>query len=335
MLESSLLSSFRGKRFKKIWCVFYICLAASNITACDYINSKLYPDFKANEVKTQVDKPPFARQNKPPKISIDKMRDIADSSKTQIDNEAAFNVNPVALKNEIATPKGLKANDLFSAPTENNEERFARLENEVQKISDTLNKMSPAITRLIGIESELDSLTFQLEELIKKGQLDDIVAQKRAANQAFLADVPAPTSTENNPAAQKQGVTPPKQAAQKPPSQTVDNSGKQGLIYKIRLGDHPDKTRIVFETTEKLAYTISIDNEENLMLVTFPNGAMTTDPDKAARQSDLIQAIAQTKKGNGSIIAFDLTQNAQKQKEIRIPPGAELARHRIVIDLKR
>lgn len=310
MIESALPPLFRWRKFKKIWFVFFICLATLNITACDYINNKLYPDFKANDVKTPVDKPPFARQNTPPKISIDKIRDIADSNTQDSDD---FTVNPVAMKTEMADPKGTKTNQLFADPVKTDEERFSRIETRVQKISDTLNKMSPAITKLIGIEGELDSLTFQLEELINKGKLDQLAMEKNKHQEDIKtgASKTAPKETDT--------------------TNTQDSS----LIRKIRLGDHPDKTRIVFETTQKLNYTVAIDNDEKIMTITFPKGSFGSNPNAASRQSNIIKSITQTTDSDGAIFAFELTQTAQKLKEMRIPPGAKISRHRIVIDLKR
>ena len=310
-----------------------------NVTACDYINKKLYPDFRRSHEKVVVEKPPFAQQIPPQQkvvnavpdatlekiktanieiptketlynrtrkdISIEKIRDIADSTQQPDSN---FTVNPIALNNEkeINSNKP-KVEKLFDASIPTTEERFVRFENRMQIISDTINKMSPSITRLIGIENDLGSLTFQLEELIKKGTFDNAQKEKNA-----------PVNTVSH--------------------STVPSGNRyhgDSLIPKIRVGDHKGKTRIVFETKGKIDYDVDIDNKNKIMTISFPEGSLGVTPARYAYASYLIKTIKQNKVENGSVLEFKLNKPTSILKNFYLAPDKKVSNQRIVIDLKR
>ncbi len=356
MIENARSSVFQGGGYKKIWIILPLCLVMLNVTGCDYINDKLYPTFRQNKEKAVVDKPPFARQNSAPNISIEKVRDIAESS---IPDDNSFTVNPVALNNQMGKPKGTNTAQLFSQPVGTPEDRFQRIENSVQKISDTISRMSPSITKLMGIENELDALTFQLEELINKGVYDEtedrkiaFVEETQTTEKTLKKGSKLEPKTETKPKT-KSMIGPMPQSKSKPESKSdtklelklepkptkTKTSGSKirpgDLIHTMRLGDHSGKTRIVFETTEKLDYTLTIDNDEKIATITFPKGNMGSNPNVLAYVSDLVKSIEQDKENGGTTIAFELTQKSEKLKGFRISPDKEIPRHRIVIDLKR
>ena len=157
-------SPLRGSH-RKLMLIFLLCLATLNVTACDYVGKLFYPDFKRSNEKETVLKPPFLEDNVP----TEALKDIVNNAI----NDDDITVNPVVIGDKTPDLKTKTHNTkLFNAPVNSDKERFARLEDKVQHLSDMLNKMSPAITRLIDVESELDILTFQLEEIITKGQLN-------------------------------------------------------------------------------------------------------------------------------------------------------------------
>lgn len=215
-----------GGKHKNLTMISILCLASLNITACDFINNKLYPDFRANEVKSEVDKPPFARE-----ISIEKVRDVAEATHIE---DPAFTVNDVVIKEpkvvldtdvpnslppvKMAEVKGLNVtppidtkisqDNLVDTPaykqaavttqmrqptktdyTDNTiSDRLAKLESDVVQIQSTIAKMAPSITKLIGIERDLDNLTFQLEDIIKSGTLNKNMALKQPEAIVTLPD---------------------------------------------------------------------------------------------------------------------------------------------------
>ncbi len=347
MIRNALSSCLLRGKHKKIWMILPLCLALLNITGCDYVYDKIYPDFKRSTEKTVVSKPPFARQNTAPNISIEKVRDIADS--TSASDEGKFTVNPVALNNPKDQETNKNPNQLFTETTKTNEDRFQRIEDHVQRISDTLNRMSPSITKLIGIEGELDALTFQLEELINKGVYDE----KENRKQNFIEEaqvieeeikVTEETLTTDEKLQDTMLKTAPaphtKNQVNSPPQKTVNiksasNSTADDLISKIRIGDHNGKTRIVFETKRKVDYDIEVDNENKLMLLRFPEGSINANLNRYARASALLKTIKQNKVGAGSVLEFKLNKSTSILKDFYLAPDKEVSNQRLVIDLKR
>lgn len=330
MIGHTLFASFWGNRYKKISNIFLICLSLLSITACDYINKTLYPDFKANDVKSTVDKPPFAMEGAQ-NISIEKVRDeplqdIPDN------NEEIITINPVEIKQaqinnnmKPIQPMGLNTEDLIVKDTSklSIEQRVSNMEIELKRISNMMDKMSPSITKLIGIESELDSLTFQLEDLINKGKFDNMEQAEplvlKQSSKTELASKPAP----------KEDAT--TKQAPKPKAVTTPNTG--GFIEKIRLGDHPEKSRIVIETNNKLEY--KIDLKGNLLNIVFSKNLVNPNIDKLKIKSALIKSVTHISQNNETIVTFELTKETQLIGTENLKPSSETPNHRIVIDLKR
>jgi len=112
-----------------------------------------------------------------------------------------------------------------------------------------------------------------------------------------------------------------------------DMNAAKNFIHKIRLGDHPKKTRIVFETQEKTAYSIGTDPSNKMMVVTFPKAQYSNDPASRARLSDRIKNIHQNKTAEGASFAFKLDKLPKKTKDFRMSPDEDVSRQRVVIDL--
>lgn len=263
-----------------------LCFVLLSVTGCGLFSPDPDPRFQKNT----------------PEIVVDKARSIANAAKT----DENFTVNPVAVNNQPADFKTINTDKLFDAPTQTSEERFARLEDNVQRISDTLKKMSPKITKLIGVESELDNLTFQLEELINKGKMDNLSAT-------------APTN------AGEQSM------------QSVSAVAGDSTIQELRVGEHPDKFRVVFEVDRKLNYQATMNNTGNSMTVSFEKGGLTPNAanklESIVKKTNFIRSISQNKNEDTLELTFQFTNSTQKIKDFYIPSNATNKNHRIVIDL--
>ena len=298
---------------KKTIVTISICLALLNVTGCDFVYNKIYPDFKANKQKTVVEAPPFAREE----ISIEKVRDVAQ----KIDkNDTDFTVNPIAVKSEnlnldiLQEPESTQSHLLFKDVTLSHEERFTRLEKTVQKLSDILQRMEPSVTKLLDIESELDALTFQLEKIVNKNK------QEQNSQNNIQAIAPAATQ----------------EIKQEIKTIAVDNtSTTTPLIHKVRLGDHKGKARIVIETAEKLAYDLKLNG--NTATITFPQGRLSDKTSLSARGSQLVQSIQQNTANDGATaLQLNLTKTSKILKQFRMSPDKDVrSNQRIVIDLAR
>ena len=306
MTESSLSPSFRRRGYRLKIGSFLICLALLNITGCDFVSSKKPKD---------LEQPPFAQKN----ISIEKTRDLAKSAA----NEDGFTVNPINNLNntDLAGPIGLKTEQLFSTPIADESQRFARLESAVQNIADKLKGMSPSVKKLIGIEQDFDNLTFQLETLIDQGKYDNFGNNNEAVVQA-AAPPPVEAPKAKAPAKKKKHYKKPKI--------------QPGTLFKtMRIGEHPNKTRIVFETTEKLALTPAIDNAEKLLTIDLGAGTLGSDPNILSQCAKLFSSISQNQSGDNTVLVFELAKPTEKIGQGYIPPSKKNSAHRVFIDLKK
>jgi len=316
MNESATPYLLQSKGKKTIFMIS-ICLASLNITGCDFVYNKIYPDFKANKQKTIVKAPPFARDNND--ISIEKVRDVAQKIEK---NDTDFTVNPIAIKPDNLDvrqePEKTQSHLLFKNVTLSNEERFTRLEKTVQKLSDTLQRMEPSVTKLLDIESELDALTFQLEKIVNQNKQ---VQSSQNNNQQITPSTPQKIKTITD---------------EKTKSNTaIKTSTTAPLIHKVRLGDHKGKARIVIETTEKLAYNLQLNG--NTATITFPQGSLSDKTNLSARGSQLVQSIQQsTIDGGATAIQLSLAKTSKILKQFRMSPDKDVRNNqRIVIDLAR
>ncbi len=239
-----------------------------------------------------------------PEIVIDKARSIANSAR---DTSDEITVNPVGINNKMADYKTANTDKLFITSPQTTEERFTRLENHVQELHNTFADISPKISKLMTIESELGHLTFQLEKLLNKGE-----------NEGFpQASSPrSPTPVTNTVL----------------PAQTGDAD-----ISNLRIGQHADKVRIVLETTDRLDYQAAFDNAENFLTVTFPSSnlspALENKLNNITQRSRAVRSIILDKNNGNTLIVFDLTKTTSKMKSFRIGADKKHPHHRIVIDL--
>ena len=198
----------------------------------------------------------------------------------------------------LSPPEGLKTARLFVQPVADGDERFARIESNVQQLRDDVDATIPTLVRLAAVEKDMTILFRQLSTLVD-GQ-GKTPSEIQAEEMPPLAPLPLSTSGEKSPVTetplqgkpvgqpttQTEESEPPAVATQQPPAEASLNSTplkaeesveppkileKKEVVLekseppkasfhvsKLRLGEHPDKTRIVLEVSGKLAYTARI-----------------------------------------------------------------------------
>jgi hypothetical protein len=185
----------------------------------------------------------------------------------------------------VLSPKGANTN-LFSEKIDNETKRMDRLENAVQELRNDFDAMAPAIVRLVAIEKDIQNLITQLEVLTgNEPAIDTAIPPVSSEN---LEEPPAPASDSEaalnpppsaapqtlppvapSPSAQEQVLqnsaagTPAPTASPSPPPPTQNAAAVQGL----RIGEHPDKTRIVLDVRGNTSYTADLDNKEKILVV--------------------------------------------------------------------
>ena len=236
---------------------------------------------------------------------------------------------------------------LFAEELRSDDARLDRLETAVQSLRNDFDTMQPAITRLVGIEDDIQELVVQLEAL-----LEDETAPPAASaaaplpgrNQRPMADSPPPgPETEMAeaddepldlmPAQEEARYEPP--PVQKPPAVDPLPKGVTGkAILDIRTGEHPDKTRIVLDANNKPSFTHDLDNMEKILIVELPQTSWNAAAQEAFRNSPILASYKTSEISTGGTrLIIQLKKPVQVMKTNTIDgPGA--GRSRLIIDLK-
>ncbi len=214
---------------------------------------------------------------------------------------------------------------------QNIKEQLRNLETRVEKITEILDKMSPAMTRLIGIESEVSNLSLQLQSLVEQNK------QQQLVHTTIVPKTPIATTQMVQP-----NIIEPDSMVRfiEPAAGIQQNIQTENTLYKIRSGDHKGKTRIVFETDQKAIPKVNIDNSENIMSVIFEGNQTSHNLEQRinniANTSSFIQEAALLKhpENDNFMIAFDLKKSSNVIAEEYIAPNKENPFHRFVLDIK-
>ena len=114
-------------------------------------------------------------------------------------------------------------------------------------------------------------------------------------------------------------------------------NGSNAMVSGIRVGQHPDKVRVVFDVTKKTSYSADLDNGENILVVEMPDAKWKT---PTTYESFGTLPVVKSYKvepfndGAGNLFILQLKKNTQILMQGKFPAlsgGGE----RIVIDLKK
>jgi DNA-binding transcriptional MerR regulator len=244
-------------------------------------------------------------------LSIDEARKIAKEFDSPDMN---VNVGGILDRRSLAEPKEIKFKRLFDEKVIDPEQRFLRLETQVQNLSDKFSEIDPAVTRLLEIEKELDDLTQQLKILISAEQ-PMMIPQVVEQPEFMEVKLEIPEQTLNQIQTASGGL----QSAQ--------------IIHDIRIADHPDKTRIVFDMSDKIDLSFNLQETKNLAVSLPANTALEVDLGSLARKSSVIKSSSLNPLGNE--LFFSLNQSIDQVESAFIGKGKGSAYHRFYIDLKK
>lgn len=300
-----------GKEKGKIWTITILCLLSINATACNFASPK-----------QNMAEPPPENLRKPLMTSVS-VNDARELSKPATKNDGFGDQPDIILGSESkGHSMGLKTDLLFHENISGDNARFDRLENAVQDIHTNFNDIKPSIQRLVSVEKDLQDLMDQLDILLRN--------EPSAARQNTPINITPAQPAATKPVTQK---TAPKKITKTKTLPKVDRS--KAHIHAIRFGDHAGKTRLVIETTQNLKYSASLDQSENLLMLSFDKGSVEFNPADLSKKSKLVNAVTTTSEGSGSLIIIELAKASDLIKQGRIKPNKDNAYHRIFIDLKR
>lgn len=312
--RSPFLLRIPGKDKGKISTIIILCLWSINATACNF----------ASPSKNMAEPPP--ENLRKPLVTSVSINDARELSKPATKNDGFGSQPEIVLGNTIkGKAMGLKTNLLFNEDISGEEARFDRLENAVQDIHTNFNDMKPSIQRLVSVEKDLQDLMNQLDILLRN---EPVSLRNRTPVNLTPTQPAVPTQTTEHKTAKPKAEIKVKKSLPK-----VDRS--KAIIRALRLGDHSGKTRLVIETTQDLKYSASLDQSENLLILSFDKGSVEFNPSGLSKKSKLINAVTTTSEGSGSLVIIELAKASDLIKQGRIKPNKDNAYHRIFIDLKR
>lgn len=133
------------------------------------------------------------------------------------------------------------------------------------------------------------------------------------------------------------GASPP--ARQQTSAPAMPNAGAAGtanMVTGIRVGEHPDKVRIVFDVSGTAAYTADLDNGEKILVVDMPESGWQAPSTAQYSKKSLLSSyrIDPAQNGRGNIAVFQLKRNSRIIKQQQIP-ALSGGGSRIFIDLSK
>ena len=135
--------------------------------------------------------------------------------------------------------------------------------------------------------------------------------------------------TDLAPAARPQPVMEPAPAPAPAPTPAVAGQN----VISIRIGEHPDKTRIVLDASGKPQYSYDLDNNEKIFIVELPGTGWTATAQQTFSSSPLLQSYrTDSLNGNGTRLIIQLKKAASVAYSSKIG-GKQAGQERIVIDL--
>lgn len=271
---------------------------------------------------------------------------------------------------------GVNLDTYFAEDIQDPIERIKRLERAVIAIQRDLKTVAPPIQRLVSVESDIQELVTQLQVLLENdsqpsasplpavpvpkaetaamasptpqladasGAASDGVERLSPEKQATPPPAPPPepvsTPPPITPAATQTG--PPLEAQPPPqPSETKEAIkpavADRPSVTDLRVGDHPDKVRLVLDLTANAAYTADIDNEEHILVIELPEAGWGAAAEKTFNSSPLLKSykVEANGDGKGSMLIVQLRKASGIVSQQKLD-GEEGEPPRIVIDLKK
>lgn len=242
---------------------------------------------------------------------------------------AATSPTPAELLSQMDPTEGISFEPLFDQKLDDDEDRLARLEAAVQSVRNDLDGVViPSVMKLVAAKKEAEEVAkpiavtppaaeTQANAEVPATAAETTVAATETAQATAMPQKTAATTTAVAPAATPAPVTP---AAET----------KSDVIVKgVRIGDHPDATRLVIDISSGQKRDIALAHEGTQLVVDLGAVAWTG---KAVWQAETAKLVASWKYADGKFYA-DLLSPAVIKKQMILPSADTKGMYRIVIDL--
>lgn len=127
-------------------------------------------------------------------------------------------------------------------------------------------------------------------------------------------------------------------SAAQAPQQTMVKADLSGplKVSQFRLGEHTDRTRLVFDANGPVKYSYDIDNVEKLLVVDLKGSAWNKAIAAAVSKSSVVAGFnAYDSADGGTTLVIQLKKQAQVIKEALIQPNNISPYYRLVLDLSK
>lgn len=237
-----------------------------------------------------------------------------------------------------------RARELASAKAQRDQAlaRLSQLETQVAQLQTNVGTIVPAMNQMAQTQSQIQQ-TIQQQELSNRALMAqqqaaqlDAIAQGAQTNAQFQSNNPVQPLQPNN--LQTQQVAPAHSSAPVPLAnpQTRQVSApvqSASAVTAFRLGDNPDRARLVFEGTQSMEYDLELDNGEGLMVITLSNMDWAAVRERALSQTSLVKSYTSVANDNGGTsVILQLKRPARVEWVQRFEPVAGKP-HRLIVDL--
>ena len=229
------------------------------------------------------------------------------------------------------TDKSKAVEHMVPEPPQGNKdamERLARLEKTVSQMQNDMNTMMPVLSRLVAVQTDMQTM---LARLPPGGSS---VATSSAPPLAAMPP-PGQSVTQEPVSIIAPAATPPPVAVPPPaPAPQAAATPPAAMISALRTGEHPGKTRIVFDTSDKLSFSKDVDNGEHILTVDVQGAGWTgAGTEQTTPKSPLLSGWQAAPDGQGGTrFVIQLRKPAKiLSAEAGAPAAGKLGR--IIIDL--
>ncbi len=109
-------------------------------------------------------------------------------------------------------------------------------------------------------------------------------------------------------------------------------SSDQAIVEKVRIGQHPQKTRIVLDISGKTDFKAHLENNNRVLVVHLPAADWKARQKRQLAGDSLIKSYKASSSSKGSLVKFSMDQPVRLASKQAIKPADQYG-HRIVLDV--
>ncbi len=110
-------------------------------------------------------------------------------------------------------------------------------------------------------------------------------------------------------------------------------SGDENRIVNVRVGDHPGKTRIVFDSEKPVKFSAAMQADGQSLRVTFDGAIWDTSAEKSFSSHALLSSYQTEQNGGRAVVNLSLKRPGSVTMQQTYPPNETYKNYRIVIDI--